>query len=182
MFISPFTKLSNRDEKKLTSTIFSILIMALLVTSFFNSQLTNEVASYGIISFELAESVDRSIEIMNSWDPRARIFAGLSLGFDYLFLLIYTLFISLMVHKLNERLWAGKPFHYLGIIILWGMFFAAIFDALENLALIKLLTGSHEQLWSSVAFYFAFIKFFLVIIGILYIVINTIMFLVKKIS
>ena len=181
MFVSPFSKLSIKDEKKLTSSIFYLLIMSILVTQFFNSQLTNEVASYGIISFELAESIDRSIEIMNSWDPQAKIFAGLSLGFDYLFLLIYTLFLSLMVHKLNERLWAGKPFHYLGIIILWSMFIAAIFDALENLALIKLLMGSQEQLWSSVAFYFAFAKFFLVIIGILYVIINTIIFLVKKI-
>lgn len=182
MFVSPFSKLSNRDEKKLTSTISSLLIITILVTQFFNNQLVNDVAEYGIISFELSNSIERSIEIMNSWGSQAKIFAGLSLGFDYLFLLIYTLFLALMIHKLNERLWGGKSFYNIGNVILWSMYIAAIFDAIENLALIKLLLGSHEQLWSSVAFYFAFIKFILVIIGIIYVLVNTILYLVKKIS
>mgnify|MGYP005989853539 CR=1 FL=1 len=180
MFASPFTKLSVRGEKKLTSSLFCLLIITSVVMLYFDGYLTNEITPYGIVSFELANTLENSLNILNSWDAQAKIFAGLSLGFDFLFLLIYTLFIALLTHKLNTQLWRNKPFYRIGELLIWTMFLTAIFDAIENVGLIKLLLGDHYQLWSSMAFYFALAKFIFIIVGILYILINTGCLLYKK--
>jgi hypothetical protein len=64
--------------------------------------------------------------------------------------------------------------------LLWGVFLAAFFDAIENFALIKLFLGDLRQSWSSIAFYFASMKFALLILGVLFIVISWIMKIVRK--
>ena len=180
MFASPFEKLSKKSEKKLTYSVFYLLLITLVAMRYFDTYLTNKITTNGIISFELANSLERAQEILNSWSPLAKVFAGLSLGFDFLFLLIYTLFISILIHKLNIRLWKGKPFYKVGELLIWSMFIAAIFDAVENVCLIKLLIGNLKQYWVTIAYYFALAKFLLIIISILYIIINFFTLLFKK--
>ncbi|WP_347172786.1 hypothetical protein [Polaribacter uvawellassae] len=182
MFSSPFKNITKRTEKKLTFSLFFLLILSAIVLRYFNAFLDNASAPYGIFSFELAGNLDKSVEIINSWSPLAKTYAGLSLGYDFLFLLIYTLFISLLIHKINQRLWIGKPFYKIGELLIWSMFITAIFDAVENVALIKLLIGSYKEYWSSVAHAFAIGKFVLIGISILYLIYNTILLLFKKSS
>lgn len=180
MFNSPFEKITNKTEKKLTFSLIYLLIITLLAMRYFNGFLENTISPNGIIDFELARTLERTQEVLDSWSSLAKIFAGLSLGFDFLFLLIYTLFISLIIHKLNERLWIGKPFHRVGGFLIWSMFITAIFDAIENVCLIKLLVGNMEQFWATLAFYFASTKFILIIISVLYVLGNAVLLLVKK--
>jgi hypothetical protein len=182
MFTSPFKNITVETEKKLTFSLFFLLIISAIVLSYFNNSLDSVSAPYGIFSFEMAGSLDKSMEIINSWTPLAKTFAGLSLGYDFFFLLIYTLFISLLIHKVNERLWIGKPFYKIGELLIWGMFFSAICDAAENASLIKLLIGSYKQYWSSMAFTFALIKFTIIGISLLYLISNTVLLLFKKSS
>ena len=152
----------------------------MITLRYFNIYLDSAPAPYGILSFELAGSLDQSIEIMNSWTPLSKIFAGLSLGFDFLFLLVYTLFISLLIHKLNVRLWVGKSFYRIGEILIWSMFLTAAFDTIENVSLIKLLIGNHQQFWVSIARTFATIKFILIAIALVYLILNSVLLLLKK--
>ena len=180
MFTSPFAKITPKTEKKLTFSILYLLIVTLLVMRYFDTYLTNGVTTNGIISFEFSKTLERAQEILDSWTPLAKIFAGLSLGFDFLFLLIYTLFISILIHKLNERLWIGKSFYRVGEVLIWTMFYAAIFDAVENVCLIKILIGNLTNYWVSVAYYFAAAKFLLIIIAVLYILSNSFILLFKK--
>jgi len=42
-----------------------------------------------------------------------------------------------------------------GNLLIALIFIAAFFDCIENIALIKLLLGDLEQVWSSIAYYFA---------------------------
>lgn len=182
MFTTPFATITSKTEKKLTLSLFYLLIIGAIVLVFFNNILENNAAPYGIFSFELAGSLNKSLEILNSWSPLAKIFAGLSLGFDFLFLLIYTLFISLLIHKINKRLWLGKPFHRIGELLVWSMCITAIFDAIENAALIKLLVGSTQEYWSYIAYTFAVSKFILISIAIIYIIFNSAFLLFKKTS
>ena len=180
MFASPFAKLSKKSEKKLTFSLFYLLLITFLTMFYFNSFLDTHFAPNGIIDFELAKTIENAQEILNSWSPLAKIFAGLSLGFDFLFLLIYTLFISLLIHKLNERLWINSSFYKVGEILIWSMFITAIFDAVENVCLIKLLIGNFKQYWVSVAYYFAIAKFILILISFIYIIVNSVLLLIKK--
>lgn len=182
MLTSPFKNITPRVEKKLTFSLFYFLIISAIVLKYFNQSLENEITPYGIFSFELAGTLDRSLEIINSWSPLAKTFAGLSLGYDFLFLLIYTLFISLLIHKVNERLWVGKSFYKIGELLIWSMLITAIFDAVENISLIKLLIGSSQEYWSSIARAFAIAKFILISISILFLIYSAVVLLFKKSS
>jgi hypothetical protein len=180
MLTSPFAKITTKAEQKLTFSLLYLLLISMVVLRYFDRFLVNETTPNGIFSFEFAKTLERSTEIIDSWSALGKTFAGLSLGYDFLFLLIYTLFISLLIHKVNERVWAGKALYKVGEVLIWSMFFTAIFDAVENVALIKLLIGGRDQYWSSIAYYFAIAKFILIGISIIYILYNSVILLLKK--
>lgn len=150
----------------------------------FDASLKNEVSTNGIVSFELAEDILVSQNILNSWDDKAKVNAGLSLGFDFLFLLVYSSFIALLIYNINHRLWIGKAFYNASKIFIYLVFIAAFFDIIENIALIKLLRGDLKQVWSSTAFYFASMKFILILICLFYLILNWLAYLLvqKKIK
>ena len=162
---------------------FSFLI-ALLIVMFslnsFDAPLKNSVCKNGIVSFELAHTRDRSEAILHSWDPQAKINAGLSLGIDFLFLILYSTFIGLLIYQINYKLWFNRPFYPYGKVFIWLVFLAAFFDVIENISLIRLLNGHLSELWSKVAYLSAIIKFSFVSIGILYLLINWSLWVYKK--
>ena len=135
---------------------------------FFDASLKNEVCKSGIVSFELAKDLNMSKSILNSWDLNARTHAGLSLGFDFLFLLVYASFIALLIYNVNHALWKNKKFYKFGKAFMLLIFIAAFSDIIENIALIALLRGDLIQTWSSMAYYSAMVKFLLIAICILY--------------
>jgi len=123
----------------------------------------------GIVSLELAGSLERVQAAINGWDARVRFFAGLSLGLDYLYLVVYSTTIALAC------LWAAGIFRArgwalaaAGVPLAWGQWFAALCDAVENFALIVLLAGYVREPWPLVAFWAAVPKFALTVAGILY--------------
>ncbi len=161
------------------SGIFTIILFLLL--GHFDKPLVTETAPNGIISFELAKDIDKSISIIASWDINAKINAGLSLGIDFLFLVVYSIFFAtacyLIAQKFINKNWMYKT----GLLFAKLQFVAALFDAIENIALIKLLLGSNNSLFPSIAYYFASIKFAIIAIGIIYIIIGLLTSLFQKI-
>ena len=180
MIKSPLYKLSKPTGKKLTITLLILLPIFIVVMRFFDTPLRNSVSPNGIISFELAKEVSVSEGIINSWDTHARTSAGMSMGFDFLFLIIYASFIAILAHKLNEHVWKNTKIYKFGVLLIWGVVFAALFDAIENIALIKLLLGDIQQTWTSIAFYFASMKFVLLILGILFIFMSWVVKFMRK--
>jgi len=146
----------------------------------FDAPLKNEICKNGIISFELAKDLDETIKILDSWDTNAKINVSLSLGFDFLFLLVYSSFIALLIYNINNLLWKNNSLFKFGKLLIFLIFIAAFFDIIENIALIKLLLGNFEQIWSSIAYYFATIKFTIILICIVYLFINGLLLLFKK--
>ena len=183
MIKSPFYKLSKQAENKLTVVLLILLPIFIAIMRFFDTPLRNDVAPNGIVSFELAKQLSVSENILNSWGTHARTSAGMSMGLDFLFLIIYAFFIAILMHKLNERVWKNTKIYKLGILLIWGVLLAALFDAIENIALIKLLLGDVQQVWTSIAFYFASVKFVLLILGVLFIFMSWVVkFMRKKIK
>jgi hypothetical protein len=133
--------------------------------------LKNEVAPKGIVSFELAGSLQNSIDILNSWDANAKLYAGLSLGFDYLFMLMYSLLLFVLIKYITSK-FTKKSVVKFGNFLAIAMLLAGIFDAIENYSLIQLYLGNLEQIFSTVAYYSANLKFSLIGIGLLYIIIG----------
>jgi len=177
--LSRYIKINNKQYYLLLSTLLFIFIGLM---RYLDSYLKTDLSTNGIVSFELAKDVDLSKAIINSWDETAKIAAGLSLGFDFLFLIIYSLFIAELIHGLNSKLWIDSSFYAIGHLLIKAIFIAAFFDIVENIALIQLLLGDLHAIWSNTAFYFAFSKFILIGICLIYILINTSVLLIKKIK
>ena len=151
---------------------FLTIIIFFSLKYFGNPLITNHAPS-GIISFELAKDNDQSIAIISSWDLNAKVNAGLSLGIDFLFLVVYAIFFATACYLVaQEYLDKNNWMYKIGLLLAKLQFVAALLDAIENFALIKLLLGSNNSIFPSIAYYFASIKFVIIAIGIIYIIIG----------
>ena len=127
--------------------------------------LQTSAAPNGIISFELARTLDSSQAMIRSWDENARLVAAFGLGFDYLFMPVYAVALSLgLLLSGNEK---PNLYHSLTVWLGWGAFAAALFDMVENYALWRVLTGSVDPMFPQIAAFCATIKFILLIVGLL---------------
>jgi hypothetical protein len=157
-----------------SKTIFfiSLLLTLMLMVALgrIDQPLQTAAAPQGIISFELAGDLASTKRILAEWGQTEKIWAGLSLGLDYLFLCCYPLTLALAIFFTSTRLVMNWPkIAFFGRIIAYAQFVALGLDALENFALIQLLLGSQRPLWPSLAQSCAVAKFAFVIIGLMFI-------------
>lgn len=158
----------NLRSKKLTWALLAATFATMLAMRAFDGYLTNETCENGIISFELAKTLDCSQAILDSWDSRAKMAASMSMGLDYLFLLVYSSTMALLLFRASEFFKKNMLLHQMGRILIWAVFTAAFFDGIENFALIKLLLGNVAQSWVTIAYAFAVVKFVLIGAAMLY--------------
>ncbi|MEN8186594.1 MAG: hypothetical protein ABFR05_05645 [Bacteroidota bacterium] len=180
MFKYIFQNISNKNRNRLSITLLVLLLISIVVMRYFDSFLVTEVSENGIVSFELAKELSKSEQIINAWDDHAKYAAGLSLGFDFFFLIIYASFLAMLIFQINNQLFLKSKYNYFKNVLFLLPFIAAFFDVLENIMLIKLLLGDLQQKWSTMAYYFAFIKFGLLIIAISYIVVGAVIIFKKR--
>jgi len=160
--------------------LLTLTIISMAVMRYLDSFLINDVSQNGIVSFELAKDISRSTQIMESWDSYSKTAAGISMGFDFLFLIFYSSFLSMLLFKLNDRLFTKTNHKRLSIIIISIPLIAALFDVVENVALIKLLLGDFQQKWTTMAYYFAISKFGLLTLAIAYILVSILVLTIRK--
>ncbi len=161
--------------RKLHRAVFFVLLgitLALMISlQFIGSPLQTDAAPAGIISFELAGDLAAADEMLDSWGVRGQAYAGLSLGLDYLFLVAYSITIALGCTIVARNLHSRFKFLIgVGVLLSWAQFLAALLDALENYALVRVLLGSDNALWPPVALWSALPKFAFVLLGILYVI------------
>lgn len=150
-------------RKPLFYVFFAMTIAIFGIFNILDQPLRTDSAPNGIVSFELAREVESAQSIVDSWDVSARLFAAFGLGFDYLFMPTYALALSLGLliavgNKINRyAIFAG----WMG----WGVFVAALFDAMENYMLWRVLTGDIISPYPEIAAICATIKFILLILG-----------------
>ena len=132
-------------------------------------ELAAKAAPLGIISYELAGTVEEAQAILDSWDSSAQLHAAFALGFDYVFMLAYSTTIGLAcvmaAGALRSRDW---PLAGVGAGLAWGQWLAASLDAVENIALTAMLFGAVASPWPQVAYWCALVKFALVFLGLVY--------------
>ncbi len=178
----PFNRFSNSVlwPTLLIALILSVLL--LIAMSLVDRSLKTSAAPSGIVSFELAGSLNKGQKILESWNTQGKMYAALSLGVDYLFMIVYALFIStadvLIARRLIPKyvLW-GK----LGYILGWSQFLAAFLDAIENFVLIRLLLGSQIEAWPVIARWCAVVKFAIVGAGLIYILVGLVSIGLQKV-
>jgi hypothetical protein len=164
----------------LTGTLILFAVFRIL-----DAPLQTSTAPNGIVSFELAGTPFQAQAILNSWHEmallpssvegesvpgmvsRAYAFAAFGLGIDYLFMPVYATALALGI-----LLAAGKHeswFATFGAWLGWGAYAAAIFDAVENYALARMLLMN--QVWSpypEIAAVSATVKFGLLALGLVF--------------
>jgi hypothetical protein len=130
---------------------------------FLDLPLQTIAAPSGIVSFELAGKAEAAQAMVDSWDTHARLFASFGLGFDYLFMPIYALALSLGLLLAGN----GKVNWYRSVTVWlgWGALLAALFDAVENYSLWQELSAGAFVPFAKVAAICASIKFFFLITG-----------------
>ena len=165
----PFRALSDRYLARLFLATLVPTIVLVFVMRSLGAPLVNSVAPAGIISYELAADYASSTAILESWSFLDRIYAGISLGVDFLFLFFYSVCIGTGC-ALGARKLEGIPAN-LGRMIAWGALAAGILDMIENISLVRLLNGSGTEWLPALATVAAIGKFALVITGLLFIVI-----------
>jgi hypothetical protein len=171
----PFNWLSTSEQKR---AFVALLILTLVVMASMNvlgRPLNTKVAPLGIISFELAGDLSLAQSMVESWGPTGRVYAGLNLGLDYLFMVAYSSCISLGC-VLVARSFSPR----VGLLLAWAQFGAALLDAVENYALIQVLLGSQQALWPAVARWCAIPKFLIVATGLVYIGVGAVLAVVTK--
>ncbi|MCF6169702.1 MAG: hypothetical protein L3J66_01820 [Bacteroidales bacterium] len=155
-------------KKKALFWITLVFTLALFTAlNVVDKQLKNDVVPNGIVSFQFAKSLDNAVKMIDSWDTDAKIFAAISLGIDYLYLVAYGSFLSLSVLLLAARLPDGFLKKAAGAVVLL-IILAALLDGVENYASIRLLTGTHTGSMVSVVYFCAGLKFGLLAVGALY--------------
>lgn len=188
----PLEFVSNEYRKRFFFTFLFLTIFLFGIFRFLDAPLRTPASPNGIVSFELARTPAQAQAIVDVWSGRTIIYsdgenqnavtaqpgetftytpipiihASLGLGIDYLFMPLYAFALSF-----GTLLAAGKHsgwFRLLGTVAGYGAFAAALFDAVENYALIKVLLGVVESPYPEISFYCASIKFGLLIFGLLY--------------
>ena len=180
-FPDPFRWLCDDHRKGALVLSLTLCLVLLMVMQALDGPLKTEAAPHGIISYELAKTPSAAQRILASWSQDAKIHAALSLGIDYLFLSVYAFFIGLACVQLGRRFRARLPkMEMAGFMLAWGQFPAALCDAVENLALFRLLSGSTQEMWPLTAWYCAVVKFTLVGMGWLYILCGGLILIAAK--
>ena len=128
----------------------------------------------GIIEFELARTSEKASEHYGALGEAGRDEARTSLYLDYPYLLLYGFLYAaaclVVAARAAERGMGrlagwGQPAALAGLV-------GAACDAVENLALLRVLDGHTDQPWPGVAFTFASAKFLLIAIAVLYAVVG----------
>lgn len=169
----PLDFVPDRVRKPLFIALLIWTLGLFAVMQILNRPLITDAAPMGIVSFELAGTPEQAFHIMVSWVKQAPdqpvraieilLYTAFDLGFDYLFMPSYavTLTLGVLLSMGRHKGW----FALLGVWVGWGSFIAAVFDAIENFALWKIIFNQISP-WPQIAFWCASVKFGLILLGI----------------
>jgi hypothetical protein len=160
--------LASLPHDKRVRVFVALLIATLVLTFLFRFIGPNQPT---IVDFELAGSVPKAQAIVDAWSETDRIRAGFSLGIDYLYMPVYSTTIALAC-VLAALVLKSTAWRSIGLLLAWGLWAAAIFDAVENVALFTILLGNNVAPYPQVAQLCATIKFALILAGLLYAVVG----------
>jgi hypothetical protein len=124
----------------------------------------------GVIELELMGTTHKAEQVLRDYGPDGRSAARTSLWLDYPYLVSYALFLALAcggvaerARRLGRERWAA-----VGGVLAWGALLAGLFDAVENLALLRVLADHPEQPYPAIAYFCALPKFALSAAALLY--------------
>jgi len=169
----PLEFVPQESRKSLFITFLFLTLILFSIFRILDTPLQTDYAPSGIVSFELAGSAQNAAHMVLTWSGEAMLNASFGLGVDYLFMPIYALALGFGTLLAATR--HGGWLKSLGAVAGYGAFAAPLFDAVENWALFKVLSGAFESPYPEIAFYCALLKFGLLIFGIVVAVVGGIL-------
>ena len=96
MFVThPYQRIPPQHRSAVFLSFLALTLVLMFVLLRIDVPLQTTAAPKGIVSYELAGSVDGAQRILDSWNPTARLYAAFSLGLDYLYMPAYAIVIGL---------------------------------------------------------------------------------------
>lgn len=145
------------SQKTLFLGLLGAFIVSAIAIGLIDTGLRVTHAPNGILSYEFCGFEHSCWFIVTEWGERGRMLGMLSLGFDYLFMLVYAglICVSLLIlsSKLNGKLQTTTR------IVGWLALSAALFDGIENYFLIESVLNNGDNHLGKIGGYFASIKF-----------------------
>jgi hypothetical protein len=154
-----------------------LIVLGLLVATLAVGALAlpalDDMGDVGIIEFEIARTSEKASEYYGELGDKGRDAARESLYLDYPYLILYGLFWAAACVVVGARAaergmalarW-GRPLALASLV-------AAACDAVENVALLRVLDGHTDQPWPGIAFTFASAKFLLLTLATLYVIVG----------
>lgn len=159
----PLERVPSPYRKPLFFTFLFVTCILFAIFRVLDQPLHTDAAPSGVVSFELAGSPGKSQEIVSSWSQKGMLFAALGLGLDYLFMPAYALALAFGVLLAIQKHtgWVRS----LGALAGYAALSAALFDAVENYALWKVLLGAFKSYYPLVAAACASVKFGFLLFG-----------------
>jgi hypothetical protein len=164
--VHPFENIPQDNLRRLFIPLLAATLAMMGLMALISTPLETEDAPYGIISFELAGTMETTESILASWDESAKLHAAFGLGLDYLYMLLYSCTIGIAC------IWAAGvlrlrhfPLVGFGIGLAWAQWLAAALDAIENAGLTILLFGRSSEFWAGLSRWCALGKFALIFAG-----------------
>lgn len=138
----PFERIPHAARKPVMISLLIATLIATAVLSAIGDALRTEATPLGVISFELC-AWNASCEAALSAYRAVPFEVGLSIGFDYLYLVLYPSALAAALVFLARR--RSDRIRSLAAILAWGAFAAAALDAVENAAMYRMLATQHAS-------------------------------------
>lgn len=160
--------------------IFIALVVLTLVLGgslqILGGPLATAEAPSGLVSFEFAGTQENAQKILASWGWEGQVRAALIQGLDYLFIFAYAGCISLGCVLLSRSLsQSAGTYAAVGMLLAWALIGAGLLDAIENLALIRILLDCQKEIWPALARWCAIPKFLIVAAGLGYLLLGAVL-------
>jgi hypothetical protein len=156
-----------------------LAVAMMFVLASLDAELRTEASPAGIVAFELAGDPARAGRILDAWGSEGRRAAVRSLRLDFVFLAAYAPGLALLCAAAADRAVSLRS-RLLATWLAWGQLAAGALDAIENLALLRVLGGNPSDAWPALAAACAWLKFALVGAGLAYLSASAALFLRRR--
>lgn len=129
----------HRSSKVIFRVSLVLTLMSLIALAIIDEHLKTPVAPLGIVSFELCAFQSACSAITASWSAEAKVYAAMSLGLDYLFMLAYPAAISCGLWLLAEK--KPSPQRKWMMVLACAIWLAGLADSVENYHFFQMLLG-----------------------------------------
>jgi len=161
------------ERKKLLILSIVLFVLASIGMGAVDVYMQNEITPYGIISFEFINTIEASNAAIQAWGATGQIATAISVGLDFLYLVMYTSVGCIFLAITSEKVSAISPSFGKALLTAAYLFpIVGLLDVIENYSLIQLLLGSQDSIWPTTAYYSAMTKFSGLVVALVFVIVG----------